>query len=198
MTAREQALIRVRTLAAADIETESERLLVTLAAEVESLTAQLAEAKAHPDPNNIWTEAADDARVMAQGRAESLAFKVTVLTAQLRAAQATIAATKAAWFGPCKFDLAIDGPKVSDALSRADTSALAEHDRQVAAKALRDWADYQERMLGEFAYVVDDDDRAETKAWCDAARLYAALIEHPAENVDRPAANPITATPEEN
>lgn len=53
---------------------------------------------------------------------------------------------------------------------------LAAHDREVAAKALRDWADMQERTLENFAYVADDCDRAETSQWCKAIRLYADRI----------------------
>ncbi len=54
---------------------------------------------------------------------------------------------------------------------------LAAHDREVAAKALRGWADFQERSLEQFAYVTDDCDRSETAEWCKAIRHYADRIE---------------------
>lgn len=74
----------------------------------------------------------DTAGLIAQARAwpsnmgEGWLFNA--LADALEAAQATIAEAKSAWFGPCQFDLTIDGPKVTNALARADTSALRAHD----------------------------------------------------------------------
>lgn len=61
--------------------------------------------------------------------------EVERLTAQLQAAQATIAAAKSAWFGPCQFDLTVDGPKVTDALASADTSTYYAALRAARARA---------------------------------------------------------------
>ena len=61
--------------------------------------------------------------------------RIKSLTTQLQAAQATIAAAKSAWFGPCQFDLTVDSPKVTDALARADTSTYYAALRAARARA---------------------------------------------------------------
>lgn len=53
-------------------------------------------------------------------------------------------------------------------------AAIAEHDREVAVAAIREWADYQERVVNDLG--IEDSDFAEAGRWIEAARLYADKI----------------------
>lgn len=54
--------------------------------------------------------------------------------------------------------------------------ALAEHDRQVAERALLDYADFIEQAGVEFSYCMTDDDRDEEVRWADAIRARAGQV----------------------
>jgi len=53
---------------------------------------------------------------------------------------------------------------------------LAEHDREVRASAIDGFAAEQERSMAHHAYVMDDDDWKEHRAWMRCLRNYASMI----------------------
>lgn len=69
--------------------------------------------------------------------------------------------------------------RICDGLTQEEADAeydewLAEHDRQVAVAAIREWADYQERVVNDLG--IEDIDFAEAGRWIEAARRYADKI----------------------
>jgi protein-disulfide isomerase-like protein with CxxC motif len=71
---------------------------------------------------------------------------------------------------------ASDSTATSEELSAQFERWIAAHDREIKRSALLEWTNYQESMMDAFAYVLDDEDVAETKTWVAAVRSYVDMF----------------------